>query len=170
MQKVEGSSPFIRFLRSPCKRGGFVFSGENTPSGVATKWQRTRSEQPLSQGHDRCTVVLVWLAGIPVADKIVLRLAADLREAELVDTAEILERAYDHEARIVALDIPDREAILRVLEGAPRTCSSCGRRFCRSTFGARAKGSARGRSRERSCGSPSAPGAGGPRDAAAGGR
>ena len=61
----------------------------------------------------------MWLAGIPVADKIVLRLAADLREAELVDTAEILERAYDHEARIVALDIPDREAILRVLEECP---------------------------------------------------
>ena len=35
---------------------------------------------------------------------------------ELVDRAERLERAYDSEAPIVALDIPDREAILRVLE------------------------------------------------------
>ncbi len=34
-------------------------------------------------------------------------------------TAERLERAYDREARIVALDIPDREAILRVLEDCP---------------------------------------------------
>ena len=42
-----------------------------------------------------------------------------LREAELVATAERLERAYDREARIVALDIPDREAILRVLEDCP---------------------------------------------------
>ncbi len=42
-----------------------------------------------------------------------------LREAELVDTAEILERAYDREAQIVALDVPDREAILRVLEECP---------------------------------------------------
>ena len=42
-----------------------------------------------------------------------------LREAELVDTAERLERAYDREARIVALDIPDCEAILRVLEDCP---------------------------------------------------
>ena len=42
-----------------------------------------------------------------------------LREAELVDTAEPLERAYDREARIVALDILDREAILRVLEECP---------------------------------------------------
>ena len=66
-----------------------------------------------------CTVVVMWLAGIPVADKAVLDLAASLREAELVDTAERLERAYDREARIVALDIPDREAILRVLEECP---------------------------------------------------
>ena len=61
----------------------------------------------------------MWLAGIPVADKVVLHLAASLREAELVDTAERLERAYDREARIVALDVPDREAILRVLEECP---------------------------------------------------
>ena len=61
----------------------------------------------------------MWLACIPVADKAVLQLAASLREAELVDTAERLERAYDREARIVALDITDREAILRVLEECP---------------------------------------------------
>ena len=61
----------------------------------------------------------MWLAGIPVADKTVLQLAASLREAELVDTAERLERAYDREARIVALDVTDREAILRVLEECP---------------------------------------------------
>ena len=67
-----------------------------------------------------CTVVCMWLAGIPVADRAVLRLAASLREAELVDTAERLERAYDREARIVALDVPDREAILRVLEECSR--------------------------------------------------
>ena len=66
-----------------------------------------------------CTVVGMWLAGIPVADRAVLQLAAGLREAELVDTAERLERAYDREARIVALDVPDREAILRVLEERP---------------------------------------------------
>jgi hypothetical protein len=35
----------------------------------------------------------MWLAGIPVADRAVLQLAASLREAELVDTAERLERA-----------------------------------------------------------------------------
>ena len=36
-----------------------------------------------------------------------------------VDTAERLERAYDREDRIVALEVPDREAILRVLEECP---------------------------------------------------
>ena len=61
----------------------------------------------------------MWLAGIPVADRAVLQLAASLREAELVDTAERLERTYDREARIVALDVPDREAIRRVLEECP---------------------------------------------------
>ena len=61
----------------------------------------------------------MWLAGIPVADNAVLHLAASLRDGELTFTAERLERAYDREARIVALDIPDREAILRVLEDCP---------------------------------------------------
>ena len=43
-----------------------------------------------------------------------------LREAELVDTAEVRQRAYDREDRIVAaLDVPYWEAILRVLEECP---------------------------------------------------
>ena len=61
----------------------------------------------------------VYLAGIPVLDRLVLELARRLRDAELVDTAERLEGAYDREARIVALEISDREAILRVLEDGP---------------------------------------------------
>ena len=77
----------------------------------------------------------MWLAGIPVAGKAVLRLAASLRKAELNG----LERAYDHEARIVALDVPDREAILRVLEECPRSSWSCGRRCFRSTSGGSGK-------------------------------
>ena len=81
------------------------------------------------------------LAGIPVTDKAVLQLAASLREAELVDTAARLERAYDREARIVALDIPDREAIVRMLEDCPGNWRSCGRHCCRSTSGDSAKGS-----------------------------
>ena len=57
--------------------------------------------------------------GSSVADSAVLHLAASLRDAELVDAAETLGGAYDREARIVALDITDREAILRVLEECP---------------------------------------------------
>jgi hypothetical protein len=54
----------------------------------------------------------------PYADAIE-RLGHDLSD-EARDTAEWLEHAYDREARIVALDIPEREAILRVLEGRHR--------------------------------------------------
>ena len=61
----------------------------------------------------------VYLAGIPVPDRLVLELARRLRDAELVDTAERLEGAYDRQARIVALEISDREALLRVLEDGP---------------------------------------------------
>ena len=39
-----------------------------------------------------CTSSVVWLVGIPVTDKAVLWLAASLREAERVDTAEPSER------------------------------------------------------------------------------
>jgi hypothetical protein len=41
----------------------------------------------------------------------------------------------------VALDIPDREAILRVLEDCPEDCRNCGQRFCKSTPGVSTKGS-----------------------------
>ena len=46
MQKVEGSSPFIRSSRSPRYSGGFVVSVETTPSDVATKWQRSAAYSP----------------------------------------------------------------------------------------------------------------------------
>jgi hypothetical protein len=61
----------------------------------------------------------MFLAGIPVPDRLVLELARRLRDAALRDTAERLEGAYDREARIVALEVSDREALLRVLEDAP---------------------------------------------------
>jgi hypothetical protein len=59
------------------------------------------------------------LAGVPVADRLVLELARRLRDAGLDDTAETLEDAYDHEWRGAALTIADRAAILRVLDDAP---------------------------------------------------
>jgi hypothetical protein len=57
------------------------------------------------------------LAGTPIAD--LLELARRLREAELIDTAEVLEDAYYAERRVVALTIADREAVLRVARGLP---------------------------------------------------
>ena len=39
----------------------------------------------------------MWLEGIPVADRAILQLAPALRDAELIDTAERLERASDRE-------------------------------------------------------------------------
>jgi hypothetical protein len=42
-----------------------------------------------------------------------------LRNAGFDDTATRLDDAYDREARIVALTVPDREAILRALEDCP---------------------------------------------------
>ena len=51
--------------------------------------------------------------------RLVLELARRLREAELVDTAERFEGAYDRQARIVALEVSDRVGILRALEDPP---------------------------------------------------
>jgi hypothetical protein len=53
----------------------------------------------------------------PVADRAVLHLAAQPPRSRT--HRHRLERAYDREARIVALDIPDREAILCVVEDCP---------------------------------------------------
>ncbi len=89
---------------------GPTFSSQHLPASEAATFAGPRT----------CVrSFVIWLAGIPVPDKAVLQLAASLREAELVGTAEVLEGALDREARIVALDVPDREAILRVLEECP---------------------------------------------------
>ena len=59
------------------------------------------------------------LAGIPMRDPDVFELACLLRGAGFDDTAERLEDAYDVECKVSALTIPDREAILRVLDDPP---------------------------------------------------
>jgi hypothetical protein len=61
----------------------------------------------------------MMLAGIPVADRHVLELARRLRSAALNDAAERLEDAYDREAKIVALTVAEREAIISVLNDCP---------------------------------------------------
>jgi hypothetical protein len=84
------------------------------------------------------------LAGIPVEDRVVVKLARRLRDAGLDDTAESLEEAYYAERQVAALTIPEREAILRVLEDCPDGSPSsaafyfvsmsggCERGWCRS--------------------------------------
>ena len=57
------------------------------------------------------------VAGVSVLDRDVLELR--LRASGFLDTAEALELASDSERRVVALTVPDREAILRTLEDAP---------------------------------------------------
>jgi hypothetical protein len=59
------------------------------------------------------------MPGIPVDDRLLLELSSRLRDAGLDDAAETLEDAYYAERRVAALTIPDREAILRVLEDCP---------------------------------------------------
>jgi hypothetical protein len=65
----------------------------------------------------------MMLAGINIADRHILALAGTLRDAGFDDTAEKLETAYDHEARLLGLTIDDREAILRSLEDRSSSCS-----------------------------------------------
>ena len=59
------------------------------------------------------------------------------------DTAEILERAYDLDARIVALDTSTARRSCAARGVSRWRCWSCGRRCCRSTSGGNAKGSRR---------------------------
>ncbi len=64
-------------------------------------------------------IASMQLAGIPVRDADVLELARLLREADFEDVAERLENAYDRESRVLALTVPEREAIIRALDDAP---------------------------------------------------
>ena len=61
----------------------------------------------------------MWLAGVPVSDEHVVELVRRLRESDLDEHADHLERAFDRGARIVALDVGDREAIIQGARGMP---------------------------------------------------
>ena len=75
-----------------------------------------------------CTVVIMWLAGIPVADRAVLQLAASLRKAEFTAAAERLERAYDRKPESSRSTFPTARRSSVCLRTAPRSWRSCGRR------------------------------------------
>ena len=82
--------------------------------------RRASSKQPPSGGREQDLRSSACGSQDPGRRQAVHHRAASLSEAEHVDTAERLERAYDRKARIVALDIPDREAILRKLSDLSR--------------------------------------------------
>ena len=63
----------------------------------------------------------MMLAGLRVRDADVLELARLLREAGFVLTAERLEDAYDLETNVLALEVAEREQLLRVLDDPPKT-------------------------------------------------
>jgi hypothetical protein len=59
------------------------------------------------------------LAGITVRDQDVPELAQLLRDAGFDETAETLDNAHDIEGQVLALTVPDREAIIWALDDAP---------------------------------------------------
>ena len=58
----------------------------------------------------------MFLAGQPVPDACVLELARRLKAAQFDELADRLEAAWCREVKVFALEVDDREAILRVLE------------------------------------------------------
>ncbi len=56
------------------------------------------------------------LAGVPIPDRLVLELGRRLRTAGLEAAAAKLEHAWSAETKVLALDIDDREALLRAME------------------------------------------------------
>ncbi len=58
----------------------------------------------------------MFLAGIPVRDELILELARLVDDPELADR---LETAHGREAKVLALDIPELETIIRALEDPP---------------------------------------------------
>ena len=61
----------------------------------------------------------MMLVGLRVRDADVLELARLLRDAGFENVAERLENAYDVECKVLALTVPEREAILRSLDDPP---------------------------------------------------
>jgi hypothetical protein len=69
----------------------------------------------------------VPLVGTPVADRDVLELARLTRAGGFEDLAEKLETAYDRETRVLALDIAEREMLIRSLDDPPEPLAERGR-------------------------------------------
>jgi hypothetical protein len=64
-------------------------------------------------------IVSMMLAGLRVRDGDVVELAGLVRDAGFDDIAKRLEDAYDLETKVLALTIPEREAIVQALDNPP---------------------------------------------------
>ncbi len=63
--------------------------------------------------------VSIVLAGVPVRDDLVVELANRLDRAGRPETADKLQTALTDRRKLVALKIPERDAILKVIEDPP---------------------------------------------------
>jgi hypothetical protein len=61
----------------------------------------------------------MMLAGIAVADRHVIELAGKLRAAGCDETAARLESGYEHQAKLLALSVEERDEILAALVDCP---------------------------------------------------
>ena len=77
----------------------------------------------------------MMLAGIAVADRHVIELARILRDAGCDETAARLESGYEHQAKLLALSVEERDEILSCSSTAPTASASCARCASSSTNG-----------------------------------
>ncbi len=77
------------------------------------------ASRDLSRPRALRSIERVFVAGIPIPDRLILTLAGRLRDSGFDDASERLEDAYDRETKVLALTIAERESTLRALEDCP---------------------------------------------------
>lgn len=90
--------------------------GAGTPHPIGDEARGTRSR------HRRCSLArsVMRPAGLDITDDLVLNLVTRLRRADFADQADTLEGALVTGQAEVALTIPERVAILTVLDDPPK--------------------------------------------------
>src|SRR4051812_2781926 len=89
------------------------------PAPQRLKHLAHRRYSPVTLQHEQVYAPSMFLAGIPVEDKLVLTIASKLGDAGLDSTAERLETAYDRGTMVLALEVRERDEILIVLVDCP---------------------------------------------------
>ena len=130
-----GAGPAAALSRGKKERG-------DRKAGPAAGCLRREPVAPFPCDTNTCTLDRVQLAGIPIIDKDVFKLARVLRTGGFEDVAGTLTHALLIETKVVALTVTDREPILWALDEPPthalaelRACS------CVSTSGGCGRGS-----------------------------